>query len=44
MCWRSKPANRGLRSRNDIPTSLTPTERRSADIQLSMGMPLLNGI
>ena len=27
-----------LRSGNDIPTSLTPTEPRSADTQLSMGM------
>ena len=30
----SKPANRALRSGNDIPTSLTPTELRSADTQL----------
>ena len=39
----SKPANRVLRSGNNIPTSLTPTELRSADMQLSMGMPLLYG-
>ena len=32
MCWRSKSANRALRSGNDMPTSLTPTEPRSADI------------
>ena len=31
--------NRVLRSRNNIPTSLTMTESRSADMQLSMGMP-----
>ena len=42
MCWRSKPVNRMLRSGNDIPTSLTLTQPRSADTQLSMGMPLLN--
>ena len=36
MCWRSKPANRVLRSGNDISTSLTPTEPRSADRQLSI--------
>ena len=28
MCWRSKPANRVLRSGNDIPTSLTLTQLR----------------
>ena len=32
MCWRSKSANRALRSGNDIPTSLTLTELRWADI------------
>ena len=40
----SKPANRALRSGNDIPTSLTPTKPRSVDTQLSIGMALLNGI
>ena len=42
MCWRTKPGNRALRSGNNIPTSLTPTEPRSADTQLNMGMLLLN--
>ena len=32
-------SQRALRSRNDIPTSLTPTQLRSADTQLSIGMP-----
>ena len=42
MCWRHKPANRALRRGQDIPTSLTPTEPRSAGMQLSIGMLLLN--
>ena len=42
MCWRTKPANRALRSGNNIQTSLTLTEPRSADTQLNMGMLLLN--
>ena len=42
MCWRTKPANRALRSGNNIPTSLTLTELRSADTRLNMGMLLLN--
>ena len=37
MCWRSKPANRALKSGNDtyiyILTSLTPTEPKSAFTQ-----------
>ena len=39
--FESKPANRALRSGNNIPTSLTPTQPRSADTQQNMGMPLL---
>ena len=42
MCWRHKPANKALRRGQDIPTSLTLTEPRSAGTQLSIRMPLLN--
>ena len=42
MCWKHKLANRALRRGQDILTSLTPTEPRLADTQLSIGMPLLN--
>ena len=41
-------SQQSTKKRNDIPTSLTPKELRSADTPLSMGnpsgMPLLNGI
>ena len=41
MCWRSKLANRVLKSGNDILTSLMPTEPRLAVMQLIVTMRLL---
>ena len=38
MCWRSKP---GKRSRNDLLTSQTLTEPRSADTHLIITMRVL---
>ena len=41
VCWRSKPANRALRSRNNIPISLSPTEPRSANTQIYLRIAVL---